>query len=218
MEIEQRLIQAVNAGDIQKINTILTQNPSLSSTITDKNVSLLVHAAYLKKNPVTEAISKFIPKPDFWESIVTGNIFFLKYHLIQDSKWIKSTSPDGYNPLTLACMFGHFDIVKKLVQSGCGINKNSKVSMPPIHAAIVNQDVQILKYLIKKGGDVNVKDQNDYTALHLAIIYDNLKIVNILLKNNADLSIENKEGLNAVTLALQSNNPRILRNLNKIPV
>jgi uncharacterized protein len=216
MESEKKLIDALKSGDAPSIDYLLKKNPNLSNMITDKKISLLTHAAYLQNPQVLEVVKKYNPKPTFWECIVIGNFFYLKYHLIKDESVIHKMSDDGFPPLTLACYFGHFGIVKKLAQLGCNLNlkasNNTKVG--PIHAAIANENIEIMNYLIKKGADVNSKQANNITPIQAAVTKENLKICNILCKNGADIFELNIEGNSALSLAIKTKNKKILQLFN----
>jgi len=65
----------------------------------------------------------------------------------------QKTTDDGCDAVYSACLWGHFEIVKILVENTADINSKNDVLnySSALSAAIKNGDIEIVKLLIEKG-------------------------------------------------------------------
>ena len=91
---------------------------------------------------------------------------------------LEEASPDtangiGQTSLHVACLHGHFEIVKLLITAGADVNVVNQFGVTPLHYAAKPNDkhgdqmVNVVKALIEAGADTKAKDQSgDMPADH----------------------------------------------------
>ncbi|XP_068234477.1 protein fem-1 homolog A-like [Palaemon carinicauda] len=95
-----------------------------------------------------------------------------------------------YNPLRVASTYGHFDIVKLLLEYGIDVDAKDSKGITCLMMAAYNRRRKILKYLIRKGADVNKKTINGKHALHACAESGDLEAMKILLRHNARMDAD----------------------------
>jgi len=105
--------------------------------------------------------------------------------------------------LSAACMAGHLEIVRYLVENGVDIE--SKISMEntsALNEAAINNQLEIVRYLLEKGADIASQDHQGFTALHWAAWHCHLDMMKLLLEHNAPLEIDNTYGGTVIDTAV----------------
>ncbi len=96
----------------------------------------------------------------------------------------------GYTALHYACLNGHIEIVKKLLDKNNNvINFVNNERETPLHLASKNGHTEIVDLLIKNGAITDEGNKYGYTPLHWASQNGNIDIVKALLANGADPTI-----------------------------
>ena len=131
---------------------------------------------------------------------------------------IDAADNDGLTRLQHASVFGHYEIVVKLLERGCKVNVTSPSfsSFTALHFAVLYEHLEIAEKLLQHGANPNIQDKMGKTALHLALEevnaylrwrvepYKCVRIVEILLNNgNMDINIKNKNGKTVLQLAIE---------------
>jgi len=73
-----------------------------------------------------------------------------------------------FTALIAASNYGHFEIVKYLVEHNADVNQQDKYESTALMFASRWKNCQIVKYLVKHGVDINKKDKYESTALIIA--------------------------------------------------
>ncbi|KAL3315545.1 hypothetical protein Ciccas_005825, partial [Cichlidogyrus casuarinus] len=106
---------------------------------------------------------------------------------------IRSINSKKWIPLDCAAAFGHYKVVKSLVQRGSNVNfqDRSKRKLPAIHLACMNGHAEVVKFLLKFGADPcltvcvqNPKITNGSNALDIAIEKGRLRCAQAILKSH----------------------------------
>ncbi|KAL5509700.1 hypothetical protein EMCRGX_G005116 [Ephydatia muelleri] len=66
---------------------------------------------------------------------------------------------DGSSPLKAACLNGHLDVVKTLLEAGANINQADKKGRSPLYAASCNGHLDVVKTLLEAGANINQADK-----------------------------------------------------------
>lgn len=99
----------------------------------------------------------------------------------------KRNPDEGYTALMYACMYGHADFVKMLVENGANPNLVDYKHETPLHLACVQNSVKISLHLISHGANMNVRDVFDNTPLSIAVIdRSSVPLTALLLKRGAN--------------------------------
>ncbi|XP_047327173.1 ankyrin repeat-containing protein NPR4-like [Impatiens glandulifera] len=205
--MEQQLIEAAAEGNVEKLEEIVKKDPlSLDRFLVGRYnwTPLHIAAARNRSDFVSAVLNKTPELIDLLDSRnrTALHVASAKGHTAAVENILVLSSPDlclsrdidGRNPLHLAAMGGHIDVLKTLM-SKCP------------HAARVyaDQGETILHLIMKRGGIINVdamkdlvqnvsydddddellnaKDANGNTILHLAATSHNMVMLNTLLNN-----------------------------------
>lgn len=112
----------------------------------------------------------------------------------------RGTSPSGSGyyygtPLQAAARSGHYDVARKLIDSGADVNILQGRWHTPLRAAIMSGNADVVRLLIDRGADVNLMDtsrgnaeSDSGSALQLAVQEGKVHIIQALLNAGADPS------------------------------
>jgi ankyrin repeat protein len=143
---------------------------------------------------------------NLFEAAVTGKINRLVRHLARDPLLVNAYSCDGYQPLGLACYFGHYKSAEYLIKAGAVVNSPSRNSLgaTPILSAAAAGHVEIVLLLIKHNANPNAHESNGFTPLHVAAQNGDTEMARALLFNGADMTICSHQGELPIDLAVEA--------------
>src|SRR5258706_1963118 len=170
---------------------------------TNKALSPVLTAPYHKKPAIADFLAEKTVNLTIFEAAATGKTNQLVRHLARDPKLVNIYAEDGFQPLGLACFFGHYETAEYLIKTGAAINSHSKnpLSAAPLQSAAAAGHVKIVMLLLNNGADPNVPDHAGYNRLHAAAQNGNTQMIRALLFNGADLNIKTQDGKLPVDLA-----------------
>ncbi|MFN7038411.1 MAG: ankyrin repeat domain-containing protein [Alphaproteobacteria bacterium] len=128
------------------------------------------------------------------------------YNFLKEGMDVNIFNALGETPLHIACLYGHVEIVKILLQ----FNANPKAAsmgnghQQPIHYAAENGNSEILQLLLSKKVNINAKDVSGSTALHISAELGHTEFVETLLKNNARIEVSNNAKQTPLSKAVRS--------------
>jgi ankyrin repeat protein len=186
----EKLEQFITTGDLNGLDTLLSENPSLAKVRTSHHVSPLMLSCYYKKPDVTSIILKYIDEINLFEASAAGRFDVVANLVYTHPDAINFYAEDGFTPLGLACYFGHYEIAQYLVLKGADVNmpSNNGFRVYPLHSAAAGNFTQIARMLIENNALVNVKQQAGATALHSAAQNGNIDLLILLLEHGADVN------------------------------
>ena len=102
---------------------------------------------------------------------------------------------DGQTALHVACMNGHIDVVKALLEKGANVEKKDGLKWTALMFASHDGHTNIVTMLLDHGANVNAEDNGGRTALHYANKNRHTDTVNILEKaiNEQNVMEDNKQ-------------------------
>lgn len=115
-------------------------------------------------------------KPDIIEAMKFGDIKRIRAILDQDLSQRDACSPEeGATPLMFAAMAGQLDIAQLLVERGCDMDKQDRISgWTALMQATYHGKRPVALYLIEKGADVTIQAKNGCTAFDMASLIDDV--------------------------------------------
>ncbi|CAG8533706.1 4216_t:CDS:10 [Dentiscutata erythropus] len=144
---------------------------------------------------------------------------------------------NSFSSLEYAILFGHIDVVKRLIEVGANVRRRIMVKTInkdyyranvlkiyyPLSLCLLVRDTQIgleiASILIENGANSSQLDHDYNTILHLAVQIGKLELVKLLLdidpKANKILNFLNKQRQSPVTIAVKNGNQKILELLLK---
>lgn len=191
-----KLEEYIAAGDLHRINSLLTDNPALAKANTSHQVSALLLSCYFKKPEVTALLLKFADEVSLFEAAAAGKFDVVAYVITNHPDSVNDYAPDGFTALGLACYFGQAEVARYLVLKGADVNQpsNNGFHVYPIHSAVAGNYTDIARMLISNGAQVNVKQQAGLTPLHSAAQNGNTDILILLLENGAEVDTRMEGG------------------------
>lgn len=172
------IIEAVKAGDLQKVEQILAKNPDLLKITTpDKNSLLTVAASAGSADMVTFLISKGIP--------------------------IGQQNKNGLTALHYAVFLGHNQVISVLLNHGADINRTENSGMTSLHIAVLTGRETTASLLLKKGAKIGVKNRRGWTPLMLGTANGRTGIVAQLIAKGADANVKDRQGQSPLQVAVK---------------
>ena len=102
------------------------------------------------------------------------------------------------NPLMMAALKGHTELVQLLISKGADVNKTG---WAPLHYAATFGHLQIMQMLLDAHAYIDAESPNASTPLMMAAQYGTPSAVKLLLEAGADPLIKNQLGLTAIDFA-----------------
>ncbi|XP_055944745.1 serine/threonine-protein phosphatase 6 regulatory ankyrin repeat subunit B-like [Argiope bruennichi] len=151
---------------------------------------------------------------DFLLSAITsGHEDMVEYFLTRNPACCESGTEWYESPLHTAVLFGHLNIVKKLLQlqKTKDINAKNELFETPLHTATMNSYCEIARLLLLNGADPNVRDP--FSPLDMAIRIGDYEMVETLINNGANITQQDADGNSTIELAIFSKNLDIMERL-----
>ncbi len=185
------------------INTFINKNPGVLDEIDQNGISGLMYIGY-HQLPEVLAVAVDIKKEfTIYEAAAMGLLHRVITKVNSQPALLNTPAKDGFLPLTLACFFGQYPVVKYLLKKGAKVNipANNPSKVMPLHSAVAKNDYAICELLLKNGADVNATQMKGVTALQSAAHQGNLELVQLLVANGAEIDMETTEGKTALSFA-----------------
>ncbi len=200
--MEKEFFDAIRAGDMEKVKRLLNQDPSLIRA-REKGLSPVLVAAYHLEPGLAEFLADKTASLDIFEAAAIGRTTHLVRTLARHPEQVNTFSKDGFQPLGLACFFGHFDAADYLIRAGASVNtpSDNPLQVTPLHSAVAGGHIRIVELLLKKGAQPNVRERGGYTPLHTAAANGDVESIRLLILAGANLHLRSDDGKIALHLA-----------------
>ena len=136
------------------------------------------HANILLKDKITKNTA-------FHFACKNGYTDIVKYFLENTEIKIDLPGEDRMTGLMLASLYGHYDLVKFLVENKAKVIKKDKFKRTALLHAVRGGHIKIVSYLLTKGAEYEQADSSNNTPLHYACASGFKNIVELLLKAGA---------------------------------
>ncbi|KAJ4761048.1 Ankyrin repeat-containing protein, partial [Rhynchospora pubera] len=192
----KRLNKASNDGDINELNQLMEEDPSLL----DKFDHVVPERA--RDNPLHIAASN-------------GHVDYTMEVLRLKPQLAEMRNREGQLPLHLAIARGHIEVVEKLLDHTNGrkfhLRPESKYGYMAAHIAAINGEHTIMKMLVEGCKHVlNETTPRHETLLHLAVVANCFDSVCYLIKKGINLNEKNVDGNTCLHLACQKRNHQVI--------
>ena len=196
---------AIKQGNKDEVERLLMRDPVLIHA-KEAGLSPIMVAAYQHEPEIASFLADKTVAINIFEAAVTGKINNIIRLLARDPQLVSAYNEDGFQPLGLACFFGHIDSAEYLVKAGAPINAHSRndLNAAPIHSAVSGGHRKIAKMLLEHNADPNIREQGGYTPLHAAAENGDEEMIRILLYGGADLMLASTDGKTALDLAMSA--------------
>lgn len=210
-------LEAIQKGNLQKVNHLLDTTPGLANSKTKNSVSAILLALYYGHQDIAQTIAAKKHELDIFEASVLGKLEQVKNMVDHDQSLVNSYSPDGFTPLALAAYLGQKEVTEYLILKGASVNSIAKnaTGFTALTGAIANNHTEISKMLVMKGADVNHRYEGGVSPLMEASMNGNIELVNLLLQNGADPKAKTKDGKSPISLAREKDHAKVVEVLQK---
>lgn len=202
----QSIADSIKRGDINHLKEKLIEEPSLADSKTESGISLLQYAVYCRNTEAIDLIKKHKNLDlDIFEATSIGDNKTVEQLLVENPELLNTFSIDGFTLLGLASYFGHFHLVKFLLEKGAEPKtpSNNQFRVAPIHSACSISNYEITELLLKNGANANARQLQDYTPLHSAAHNDKIELARLLINNGADVNAKTDDGKTPLSIALE---------------
>ena len=206
MELEPKFFEAIQNGDLEKVTQYLELQPDLVNARTENGLSAVLLAAYYGRPAIAHLLAERRRDLNIFEASAAGDLERVKGLIGDHPELANAVALDGFQPLGLACFFGHYEIARLLVEAGAEVNSPSKnpQKVMPLHSAAASRSLEIARLLLEHGADPDARQNDDFTPLHEAAHNGQIELVEILLAHGADVNASQKPGLTALSFAQQA--------------
>jgi ankyrin repeat protein len=200
------LFDAIEAGDVGRVDAMLEDDPTLASSRDANGVSALMRARYRFDKALTETVKRRVDILDVFEAAAFGDVDRLTELLGDEPSLVNDYSGDGFTALHLAAFFGRPDTVALLIERGAEVDAFGRGWMTgtAMHSAVSRLHADVVRILLDAGAKPNVRQSAGWTPLHAAAMNGDLTSVELLLASGADPTATNEEGRSVADLARES--------------
>jgi len=183
----QELIEAVKAGQVDRVAELAAQEPALAATPDADGMTPVRHALYLNQRGALDALLAAGPPLDVLDLAATGRADDLRARLAEDPGRANERAQDGFTALHLACFFGGADAVRVLLEAGADPNppQDNPMSVAPLHSAAAARNREAVRLLLEAGADANARQHGGYTALDAANQHEDAEMAELLRRHGA---------------------------------
>jgi ankyrin repeat protein len=207
------LYRAVQAGDVATVRQLLEQNPSLMSASGPSGESLALTAMYAGHSRLADELGANLSPLPIFEAVAFEETERLAGLIQAEPGLITSWSPDGWQPLHLAAMFGRAEAARALLDADAPVAEKSvnQAARTPLGLAASGGHAELVWILVASDAPLDVADAQGRTALMLAARAGDAESVRALLAAGAERDLIDTDGLSAAELAVTPDISAMLR-------
>jgi ankyrin repeat protein len=215
MATGEELIDAVKAGDAERVAAMVGVEPALATTRGPDGVSALMLSRYRANRALTDALLAAIPELDVFEAAALGYLDRLRECLDDDPSRTGSRSADGYTALHFAAFFAKPEAARILLEAGAPVDvvADNEMRVQPLHSAAAGRQIEICRLLLAAGADINARQAGGFTPLHEAAQNGDPEMVELFLSAGADPGATTDDGRSAAQIAEAAAHPDVARRL-----
>jgi uncharacterized protein len=182
------LFDAIAAGDVEQVRTLLQDDPSLAGArCPDSGVSAVLSARYRQRMDLVEAVLEAGPELDVFDAAALGRVDRLRQLLDDDPGAAGAWSTDGFTPLHLAAFFAQPAAVALLLGRGADVGAVARnpMQVQALHSAVAGRDAESVRLLLAAGADPDARQHGGWTPLMAARQHGDAVVERLLLDYGA---------------------------------
>lgn len=200
--MKKQFFDAIRAGNRDEVERLLLLDASLVHA-KEKGLSPVLIAAYHLEPQLADFLADKTVTLTVFEAAAIGRTTHLVRLLARNPDLVNAFADDGYQPLGLACFFGHLEAAEYLVRAGASVNtpSNNELHATPLQSAVAGRHAPLVRMLLKNGAQPNVRERGGGTPLHAAAVNGDTESIQLLILAGADLHLRTDDGKRPVDLA-----------------
>ena len=132
---------------------------------------------------------------EIFDAARNGEVEKIRQLLDNDKNLLNSKDQSGKTPLHFASQYGHFDMVKILIERGAEVNVENNNGETPLHYASAYGQENVAEFLISNGAELEYRSwRHGDTPAHAAAIGGHVEMVSFLDQKGARLDVLNDFG------------------------
>lgn len=209
------LFEAIEAGDVGRVDAMLDDDPAAASTRDPGGVSALMRSLYRFDLALADTVRRRVGVLDVFEAAAFGDVDRLTVRLEEDPPLVTSYSGDGFTALHFAAFFGRYEAAELLIERGAEVDAFGRGWMTgtALHSAVSRLQSDVVRILLEAGANPNVRQSAGWTPLHAAAMNGDMTSVELLLASGADPTATNDEGRSVIDLANESGDETTARRI-----
>jgi ankyrin repeat protein len=209
------LFEAIRAGDLTAVSSLLQSNSALASVKNDSGVSAVLMSVYSGRREIRDLLLASAPPLELWDAAAVGHLERTKQVVEKDPSLAKGFSPDGFPVVALAAVFGHLEVVRYLSEHGADVNlpATNGSGYNALTGSVASGHREVVQWLLEHGANANYRYGAGYSPLLTAAANGHLGIVKLLLAHGADALATSDDGKSALVLAGERHHLEVARYL-----
>ena len=147
----ETIIEAIKAGDQEKVGQLLKENPELAGARSAQGESAILMAVYRGRSEILEMVLAANPETDIFEASAAGQLGRVKSLAAADPASVNLFSRDGFTPLHSAAHNGQMEMVELLLNHGAGVHARSEEGLTPLRLALDRGHESVAERLRRQG-------------------------------------------------------------------
>lgn len=207
MNKTKQFFDAVKAGDVATITSLLDVDPALAGARNEQGQSAILVAVYHGRRDVRDLLIARGVSLDLIDAAAADQLDRVKQLVEKDSALANSFSPDGFPVFALAVTFGHRGVAEYLLSHGAGVNSVSHnlTGYTALTGAVASGQTELVAWLLSCGANANHRYGPGYSPLHEAAANGRLEMVRLLIDAGADAAAVTTEGKTPLAFAEERN-------------
>ncbi|XP_015784049.1 palmitoyltransferase ZDHHC17-like [Tetranychus urticae] len=124
----------------------------------------------------------------------------------------------GAQPIHIASMEGHTEVIDVLLSYGADVNARDKYKCTPLMRAVMTgshhvRNSRTILHLLCRGADPYLFDGNKFSVLHYATLKEDLEAVNLFLNIGVNPNLRSQIGVKSLHIAYYTGNYQIVKRL-----
>ena len=207
MATSLELLDAVRAGDSERVRRLLEADPALASVRDEGGIPAVLLAVYGGREDLARTLAVHRDDLDVFEASALGALDRISSLLRKEPGLVHAFSPDGFTPLHFSAFFGRASAARVLLDRGAALEAESRNGsrLRPIHSAAAHRQegvaLELVRMLLDRGADPDSRQEGGFAPLHQAAARGHLKMVELLLERNAAVNQRTDDGRTPLTVA-----------------
>jgi ankyrin repeat protein len=208
---QKAFFEAIRAGDLAAVKSLVGADASLASTRNDSGVSAFLTAVYMGRGEIRDFLLANGAVLELSEAAAVGNLARIRELIENDHAKAGSFSPDGFPLVALAAFLGHQEVVQYLAAHGADIDAaaTNGSGYNALTGAVTSGHAAIVQWLLEHGANANYRYSAGYSPLLTAAANGRLDIAKLLLAHGADPHATTSDGKSPLSLAKERNHTEV---------